>query len=487
MVKGFLIVGHGLGGLGVKKLVCGERKEVVVWEIHILIVNFKELVLATQQLPEPSTLYYGTSSISTTAMDSTNTSSNISLLLFTFNCAKALQPYDIVQRAVTAALSKATSSPPQILVFGFEELTSILEGSFGLLNSNLSTIQIGVRAAIDSSFAQSQVQYKLTAESHVGAIATLVYTLDKAGSSNSKPLSVVDVATATSHRGYIYSSLKGAAAVRLIVKEGLESSESEAHEFTFVDAHLAANEGQIADRNNDFYGIVTSLGFPDGYGAYKPRSHLFFMGDLNYRASFQQSTDSAAQPLHSDAIDLSENVISGENHYEDLKKTDELYHVMKSKQSFYGFTEAPVTFAATYKFTIGTSKYNTKRIPSWCDRILYLPYSKPVEILDYSSLPDISTSDHKPVYLLLNVPKSAPIPVFETDTKNPYRVSILPELLPSGQSVDVSLSPHHGYYHNLGATSDFAIGWALYLSTTWRGRSYSALGLFVLTLILYLL
>ena len=50
--------------------------------------------------------------------------------------------------------------------------------------------------------------------------------------------------------------------------------------------------------------------------------------------------------------------------------------------------------------------YDPKRLPAWCDRVLWKSVfsSKKAEILDYYSAPEIASSDHKPVAALFRVP-----------------------------------------------------------------------------------
>jgi hypothetical protein len=62
--------------------------------------------------------------------------------------------------------------------------------------------------------------------------------------------------------------------------------------------------------------------------------------------------------------------------------------------------EPPLHFRPTYKYDIGTNIYDSgakQRIPSWTDRVVYVP-SRSVECIAYNSEDTISTSDHKPVY-----------------------------------------------------------------------------------------
>lgn len=434
----------------------------------------------------------------------------ISLLLLTFNCGKSRQPVEALQRSVQYALKGNNSPavttaagsnndnnsnlpfPPQMLVFGFEEVTSIAEASFGMLENNLHPIQLGITEGLNQIYPNNEASYQLAARSQIGAIATLVYLLEDSSLPGAIPLQLVDKIVAGTRRGYVYSSLKGGAGVRVTVRPKNSNHASDNQQFTFVDAHLAANEGQISNRNKDFYGIITSLGFKDGFGAYKPNSHLFFMGDLNYRATahLSKSLQQSSEPLL--AENEEDSTIVDNEYYTKFKKTDELYHVLRTGQSFYGLTEAPITFPPTYKFKVGSTEnvYNEKRAPSWCDRILYLPYNKPVKVHKYDYIPEITTSDHKPVFLRIDVPAEYPKQIFSVDPNDSYKLIVAPEHLPTGSSsadsstpISLSLAENVGYYDSLGRVSDWLIGWALFLASTPQGRIYSVLlGAFVLFL-----
>lgn len=61
------------------------------------------------------------------------------------------------------------------------------------------------------------------------------------------------------------------------------------------------------------------------------------------------------------------------------------------------YTEAEIYFFPTYKFIKKEKGYDTKRTPSWCDRILYYRKDKlKMSVLKYHDV-HIQNSDHRPV------------------------------------------------------------------------------------------
>lgn len=72
--------------------------------------------------------------------------------------------------------------------------------------------------------------------------------------------------------------------------------------------------------------------------------------------------------------------------------------LVQTDEIFSKFQEADrIKFGPTYKFNIGTNDYDKSRVPSWTDRILYKVKSHRNEVncLEYNSVLDLDTSDHK--------------------------------------------------------------------------------------------
>ncbi|KAI8321878.1 DNase I-like protein [Martensiomyces pterosporus] len=186
----------------------------------------------------------------------------------------------------------------------------------------------------------------------------------------------------------------------------------------FVCSHLAHDAAQLDKRNGQFHDLCKRLQFtyhegvpvadplvPQGtelvgsgqaVGSGRPltifdHSYLLWFGDLNYRLAI-------------DTGDVNEYVARGD--YEALLGLDQLRIAMLNKQAFAGFEEADIKFAPTYKYVIGTSEYDDKRTPAWCDRLLW--WTRPgcesgIRSTEYESVDSLDTSDHKPVRSMVTI------------------------------------------------------------------------------------
>lgn len=107
------------------------------------------------------------------------------------------------------------------------------------------------------------------------------------------------------------------------------------------------------------------------------------MGDLNYRLKEREPQPG---PLSDPQL---------------LLIDDELREEMTNNQCFIGYSEGDINFQPTYKFEPNTDNYDMRRLPSYCDRILWK--GTRIELLDYNSIMEIRQSDHKPVYGVFHV------------------------------------------------------------------------------------
>lgn len=122
--------------------------------------------------------------------------------------------------------------------------------------------------------------------------------------------------------------------------------------------------------------------------------HLFWFGDLNYRCELPFAAAVACAERHTPQ-DL-----------EALLATDQLRREMREGRAFAGFSEAPITFAPTYKYEMEgrhPRRFANKReqSPSYCDRVLTrsLPgIAAELTPKQYQPVPTVLLSDHVPVH-----------------------------------------------------------------------------------------
>lgn len=222
---------------------------------------------------------------------------------------------------------------------------------------------------------------------------------------------------------------KGAVGLRLRVYDRI---------MCFVNCHFAAHLEAVNRRNADFDHVYQTMTFgrpthlfnaaavgsssavqmlrgtnaigaqtAEGMPELSEADLVIFLGDFNYRldgVSYDEARDFISQ-----------------RSFDWLRERDQLRAEMKAGNVFQGMREAIITFPPTYKFErhqAGLAGYDSgekKRIPAWCDRILYRDSRSalasecslecPVvsSILRYEACMDVTDSDHKPVRCLFNV------------------------------------------------------------------------------------
>ncbi|ETS87634.1 hypothetical protein PFICI_01462 [Pestalotiopsis fici W106-1] len=166
---------------------------------------------------------------------------------------------------------------------------------------------------------------------------------------------------------------KGAVAIRM---------EYANTQLCFVTAHLAAGFANYEERNKDYATIHHGVRFQRNRGI-DDHDTVIWMGDFNYRIGLS----------HEIATDLVQKKDLGK-----LYENDQLNLQMVAGLAFPFYSEARITFMPTYKFDIGTDRYDTSekaRIPAWTDRILRKGTN--IRQLSYDSAP-LKFSDHRPVY-----------------------------------------------------------------------------------------
>ncbi|KAA1474554.1 DNase I-like protein [Dentipellis sp. KUC8613] len=302
---------------------------------------------------------------------------------------------DTPEQPDTVPTQQTSQDPvdPDLLVFGFQELDLSTEA---LLYSTKTTREEAWTEAIFAGLGDKREMYgKLVSKQLVGMLL-LVFV--------KKDLEEHFAETGTSAVGAGIMGImgnKGATAIRLTYRppSSPEFPSPCPTTITIVNAHLAAYDEMYDRRNADFHDISRRLGFtpssayvtplaPDGtpvasMSIYRSDA-LIWMGGVDPDVRSILSSD----PLHKASATL--------------MKYDQLKTSMQGKEAFVHYTENPIAFPPTYRYNTGLMTdamgYDLKRKPAWTDRILHMtsPYLT-LQQDSYSSHPEITMSDHKPV------------------------------------------------------------------------------------------
>merc|ERR1711991_537679 len=168
----------------------------------------------------------------------------------------------------------------------------------------------------------------------------------------------------------------------------------------FVAAHLAAGKGdkktkvRNANYKEAMAGVRSALGPSPALKKLDltaKAQHVFWLGDLNYRLDLDRET-------------VEKRVETGR--YSSLLKHDQLAHQIANGLAFPGYREGKIRFPPTYRYQRESLNFTTHgnppRVPSYTDRILWRSHPSEdavdaVHLERYDSVPEIGTSDHKPV------------------------------------------------------------------------------------------
>ncbi|KAJ8131426.1 hypothetical protein O1611_g2204 [Lasiodiplodia mahajangana] len=256
---------------------------------------------------------------------------------------------------------------------------------------------------------------------------------------------------------------KGALGLRMLFSKEDGRGQKRHTELTFVGTHLAAHEWNLEKRNKHWENIVSGLLFEDpkklrgstslartprasseddegdsllpqdlnekalhDITIYKPGSHLFVAGDLNYRISKTPPSP------ESDFPDLDPE---SPNYFGRFLARDQLMLEKSAGRTLHGLHEAPIQFPPTYKLEtvdmeeahdVASWRWAPHRWPGWCDRVLYLdilPWapapSMKIDALAYDALPPVRTSDHRAVFLRVRAPVLEPSILASSDLVHP--------------------------------------------------------------------
>lgn len=228
---------------------------------------------------------------------------------------------------------------------------------------------------------------------------------------------------------------------------------------------------------------------------FKPTSHLFVGGDLNYRIS--STTPPARAPFPSFYHPPSDPL-----HWSHFLPRDQLTAERAAGRTLNGLTEPAINFGPSYKYDVLSEdeaanaenfaqvqargevpwRWAPHRWPSWCDRVLFLdlapwvrrrePESK-ISVAAYDILPLMRTSDHRPVFLRATVPilgpeEMAPPPAAAAEGEEALQDEDMSDpriVLP------VPIDPHAWERRAAARRREIVAGWSMYMWATKEGAT----------------
>ncbi|KAJ2905834.1 hypothetical protein MKZ38_004082 [Zalerion maritima] len=331
----------------------------------------------------------------------------IKALVMTWN-AGASTPYSLNQDPRDARFFHdllTNSDPPDILVFGFQELVDLEDKSAAAKR----WMKLGSKKSKKTETAQERMSHQYRdwkdfllkclddylpdSLYHLLHCATMVGLFTCIFVKSTLRDKITNLSTSQVKRGLGgLDGNKGAIIIRFLVNNS---------SLCFINCHLAAGQGQANDRHKDVAKIMdaqvlTREPSPDarinnyvsgGDGTMIMDHEICLLnGDLNYRID-TMSRDTVV-------------IAVKQNNLQKLLERDQLLVTRRRNNAFKlrAFEELPITFAPTYKYDVGTDNYDSsekKRSPAWCDRLLFRSQGK-VRQLDYGRH-EVRVSDHRPV------------------------------------------------------------------------------------------
>ncbi|KAK9781588.1 putative Endonuclease/exonuclease/phosphatase [Seiridium cardinale] len=447
-------------------------------------------------------------------MSQTTTGSppTVDLFYLTFNAGKAFISSSVFAKHIYNAFkesARGADSLPELVAFSLQETSPLADAFRGpyFMNPYFSCYESALNLAAARYIADEEREhrpkdtpYTLVKTSNVSMTGIMLFARDPTALSNIKAAEV----------GFGAGDManKGAVGLRLNF-----SKDSKVTELTFVSAHLAAMEWNLERRNKNWASLVSGLVFdnprhivdrdqanhgrnneaqpllfhPDtekqlhDISIYKPGSHLFVAGDLNYRLSKTSPPSDAVFPaMDPDSVD----------YYPRFLSRDQLMAERRAGRTLHGLSEASIRFPPTYKLNISKTRgdgstptlariakaaeedeevewtFATHRWPGWCDRVLYLdtpgwvdPHpDKQIKVMAYNCLPAVRTSDHRAVYL------RAQVPVLSSQELTPP--DNVQHLTPDGLvdpriKLPVAIEPDAWEHREAVKKWEYIIGWSL--------------------------
>uniref|UniRef100_A0A1B6KS74 Inositol polyphosphate-related phosphatase domain-containing protein n=1 Tax=Graphocephala atropunctata TaxID=36148 RepID=A0A1B6KS74_9HEMI len=293
----------------------------------------------------------------------------LSLYIITWNIAEQLPPAGL-NLTELLSLDKKKDHLPDLYVIGLQEAkVDLLTGQWGTVLK--STLRPYDYVEMNCVRLLGIVMYVFARERHITKIR-----------------SMETATTATGLLGIIGN--KGAATYRMDLY-GVS--------VCLVNCHLAAHDGKLEERINNYNTILASQRFklnPETSSVFF-HDYVFWFGDMNFRL---QGTESPAELATAVA----------EKRLDELWEKDELSRVRASGEAFSELQEERPTFRPTYKHEFGKTHYSNSRRLAWTDRVLfkantdaYQNVTLDVSQTSYQSVESYVVSDHKPVYAEFNI------------------------------------------------------------------------------------
>ncbi|TIA86118.1 hypothetical protein E3P99_03774 [Wallemia hederae] len=336
---------------------------------------------------------------------------------------------------------------PDLLVVGTQESLPLHEALSGVnASDNLRSTSSVVHRALSMISTSGKVeQDKTTSDDPIYVSLSQQYFSNLTLLVYARPHVASTFVRSTTHSvgfglGGVMSN-KGALSTQVQLRDG---------DYTFVNAHLAAHDAYTQRRNEDYDAIVTRI--PSLYDT----DHLFIFGDLNYRLNAH-----AEQKI----VDL-----------EKLATHDQLSQEKNKGSTMVGMSEGSFAqFLPTYKYHIGSiDAVNTRRTPSWTDRVLFASKS-PSHCTLYDSYPNITISDHKPVSAVV---------IVDAEAANDISNTLAPRSINHGRLPDTNAL----YKAYAGAAADRLVGytWLCFYLAGWGSSVRGAVAIAIAALTYYL-
>ncbi|KKK17658.1 hypothetical protein ARAM_002919 [Aspergillus rambellii] len=293
--------------------------------------------------------------------------------------------------------------PPEILVFGFQELVdlenkkitakSLLLGSKKKDSGDKEHMSRQYRVWMEhltsciNDCMPLEESYVLLHSANLIGLFTCVFVKHK----ERKRITDLSAAEVKRGMGGLHGN-KGALILRFVLDDS---------SLCFVNCHLAAGQSQTTHRNTDIAAILETESLPVETSLTARLDHFVSGGDGSMIMDHEICLLNGDLNYRIDSIPR--NVIIEDIRNNNLAKLLDRDQLLASRRKNPGFRlrsfqESPITFAPTYKYDVGTDEYDSsdkRRSPAWCDRVLYRGLGR-VKQLEYRRH-EVRASDHRPV------------------------------------------------------------------------------------------